>query len=47
MGVADKNESILNLDRQLREKVQRIEQVELNHVNFFKLIFERISQASN
>ena len=29
MGTDDKNESILNLDRQLREKTQRSEQVDI------------------
>jgi hypothetical protein len=31
MGIDEKNEAILNIDRQLREKTQRIEQVRENY----------------
>lgn len=33
MGMDEKNEAILNLDRQLREKTQKIEQVNLSFKN--------------
>ncbi len=42
MGIDEKNDAILNLDRQLREKTQKIEQVrrEFRKVRFIRLFIQ-------
>jgi hypothetical protein len=47
MGLDEKNESILNLDRQLREKSQRIEQVEQNFEFYYSQLFYLASNGSS
>jgi len=43
MGIDEKNDAILNLDRQLREKTQRIEQVKKYFVKILSIPFDLAS----